>query len=337
MQDIDKFNLIKQNTAEIFTEDDLRKLIQEKQKPKAYWGIAPTGPMHMGYLASLTKIFDMEQAGVETKILVADIHAALDDLKTPWEEVEKRRNYYKLCIEHAFPWKKKPKIVFGSEFQLEKDYQTDLLKLSTLTTINRAKRAASTVVRLKTPKVSEVIYPLMQTLDEEYLGVDIQIAGEDHRQLLSFAREYLPKIGYKPRVEIMTPLVMGLKGPGVKMSASVPETTIRIYDSEKTIKDKIKKAYCPEGIVKDNPVLQLCKFIVFPLKNKMKIKRDEKFGGDVDFEFYNSLEHEFKSKEIHPLDLKNALTENLIDIFANARSCFEKNTDMLKELGKEYL
>lgn len=337
MQDIDKFNLIKQNTAEILTEEDLRELIKTKRNPKAYWGIAPTGPMHMGYLASLTKIFDMERAGVETKIMVADIHAALDDLKTPWEEVERRRNYYKLCIEHAFPWEKKPKIVFGSEFQFDRKYQADLLKLSTLTTINRAKRAASTVVRLKTPKVSEVIYPLMQALDEEYLGVDIQIAGEDHRQLLTFAREYLPKIGYKSRVEVMTPLVIGLKGPGVKMSASIPETTLKIYDSEKTIEDKIKKAYCPEGVVTDNPVLQLCKFIVFPLKDRMKIERDDKFGGDVEFEFYESLEHAFKSKEIHPLDLKNALTGNLIDLFSNARKCFEKNKEMLKELGKEYL
>ncbi len=337
MKDIDKFNLVKQNTVEIFTEDDLRELIKNKKNPKAYWGVAPTGPIHIGYLASLTKIFDLEKAGIQTKIMVADVHAAMDDLKSPWEEIEKRRKYYKLCIENAFNWKKKPKIIFGSDFQFNKKYYSDLLKLSTMTTINRAKRAASTVVRMKSPKVSEVIYPLMQTLDEEHLDVDMQIAGEDHRQLLAFAREYLPKLGYKSRVEVMTPLVMGLKGPGVKMSASIPETSLKVYESEESIKEKIKKAYCPEGIVKDNPILQLCKYVVFPIKDKIKIERDEKYGGDLKFQFYNVLEHKFKEKEIHPLDLKNALTKNLIEIFSNSRKCFEKNKDILKELGDEFL
>lgn len=336
MKDIDRFEIIKKNTVEIFTEEDLKELLKNKKNPKAYWGVAPTGPMHIGYLASLSKIFDMEKAGVHTKIMVADIHSALDDLKTPWEEIEKRRNYYKLCIEHAFPWEKKPEIIFGSDFQFKRKYYADLLRLSTLTTINRAKRAASTVVRLKQPKVSEVIYPLMQTLDEEYLDVDIQIAGEDHRQLLAFAREYLPKIGYKSRVEIMTPLVVGLKGPGVKMSASMPETNIKLYESEESIKEKIKKAYCPEGVVKDNPVLQLCRYVVFPIKNNIQIERDKKFGGDMKFEFYRDLERNFKNKELHPLDLKNALTENLIDIFSNVRKCFEDNKETLKELGDEF-
>ena len=337
MELIDRFNLIKQNTVEILTDDELKKLLQSKKNPSAYWGIAPTGPVHMGYLATLGKIFDLNKAGVNTKIMIADIHAALDDLKTPWEDIQKRREYVKKCIELAIPWKEKPKFVFGSDFELTRSYQSDTLKISSFATVKRATRAASEVTRMKNPKVSELIYPIMQALDEEYLGVDIQLGGIDQRHIFAFAREYLPKIGYSSRVEIMMPLMVSLKGPGVKMSASIPETSIKVHDSEKAIQDKIIKAYCPAGEVKDNPVLQLYKFVVFPLKGKVEIKRDKKFGGDRIFEFYSDLEKSFVEKELHPLDLKAALTNELIGIFSKVRKYFEDNKDELKELGNNFL
>lgn len=337
MRLIDKFNIIKQNTAEILTEDELMELIKNKKEPTSYWGIAPTGPVHIGYLTSLIKIFDFSKAGIKTKILIADIHAALDDLKTPWEEIEKRREYCKKCLELSIPWEVKPKFVYGSDFQLERKYLADVLKLATLTTIKRAIRAASEVTRMKNPKVSEVIYPIMQALDEEYLDVDIQLGGLDQRHIFAYAREYLPKIGYRKRIEVMMPLVTGLKGPGIKMSASVPESTIKVYDSEQSIKEKIKKAYCPLGVVKNNPILQICKFVVFPIKGKMEIDREKKFGGKIKFEFYEDLERSFKEKELHPYDLKNSLSLELIDIFSKVRKYFERNIDILRDLGEEFL
>lgn len=169
----------------------------------------------------------------------------------------------------------------------------------------------------------------MQSLDEEYLGVDIQLGGIDQRHIFAYAREYLPLIGYKSRIEVMTPLVVSLKGPGVKMSASIPESRILVHDSEEVIRRNIKNAYCQMGIVKDNPILQLTKFIVFGIKNKFKIERDKKFGGDISFDNYVDLEKNFIRNEVHPFDLKNALSEELITIFKKVRVYFEKNKDLI--------
>ena len=82
-----------------------------------------------------------------------------------------------------------------------------LYPMSTIATVDRATRAASEVTRMKNPKVSELIYPIMQALDEEYLDVDIQLGGIDQRHIFAFAREYMPAIGYRSRIEVMTPLV----------------------------------------------------------------------------------------------------------------------------------
>jgi tyrosyl-tRNA synthetase len=324
-----KIELIKRNTQEILIESELKEVFQEKKQLSAYYGTAPTGLYHMGYLVPLSKLFDFDKVGIKNKVLIANIHAALDDLKTPWEKIDFVGNYYQKCIELSFPWDKKPEFVRGSSFQLTKGYQLDVLKLSTLSTVARTTRAASEVTRMKNPKVSELIYPIMQSLDEEYLKVDIQLGGIDQRHILSYAREYLPLIGYKKRIEIMTPLIASLKGPGAKMSASIPESRVLVHDSEEIIKRNINNAYCPAGIKEDNPILQLTKFIVFGVKNKFKIERDKEFGGDVIFNNYENLEKEFINKKIHPSDLKNALSNELIEIFKKIRDYFEKNQDLI--------
>lgn len=332
-----RLQLVTRNTAEVLTLEDLRKLLQEKRSPSAYLGIATTGPFHMGYLIPLGKLFDFSRAGIKNKILLADVHAALDDLKCSWEELENRAEYYKKCIELVFPWEETPVFVQGSSYQLKKEYQLDVLKLSTMSTISRTTRAASEVTRMKNPKVSELIYPIMQALDEEYLGIDIQLGGHDQRHIMAYAREYLPHLGYKSRVEVMTPLVVSLKGPGVKMSASIPESSIKVYESEKSIHEKLRNAYCPLGIVQDNPVLQLAKYIVFPVHGKLKIERDKKFGSDFVYNEYSELEKDFVAKSLHPLDLKAAIGKELTETFVKVRKYFEKNPDALQSMGQTFL
>ena len=333
----EKIELIKKNTEEIITLKELEELLSSNKKISAYNGAATTGPYHIGYMIPLSKMFDFNKAGITTKILLANIHAALDDLKAPWDEIDKRAEYYSKCIEMSLPWEKKPEIVKGSDFQLKKEYQIDVLKAATISTVGRATRAASEVTRMKNPKVSELIYPIMQALDEQYLDVDIQLGGTDQRHIMAFARETLPALGYKQRIEIMTPLVASLKGPGTKMSSSDPKSHIKVYDSEKQIEEKMKNAYCPVGELENNPVTQICQFIVFPLKEKINIERPEKFGGDVSFASYEDLAKAFTAKQIHPNDLKPAVAKELKDIFKKPRDYFDENQDLLKDLGKEFI
>ncbi len=337
MKSSERYKLIKRNTLEILTEDELKVLLAEKKDLSAYYGTATTGPVHIGYFIPLSKVFDFTKAKVRTTILIADIHGAMDDLKTKWEELDLKAKYYEKCIELAFPWTDKPKFVLGSTYQLDRDYVLDMLKVSTIATARRAKRAASEVTRMKNPKVSELIYPIMQALDEQYLGVDIQLGGIDQRHIMAFARELLPELGYKKRVEIMTPLVASLQGPGTKMSASEPMTHIKVYDSEESIRTKVKKAYCPEGVIEDNPILQIAQFLIFPINNKMRIEREGKYGDSIEFNSYKELETAFVNKELHPMDLKESMIEYLIEVFRNVRNYFASNQDLLRELGEVYL
>jgi tyrosyl-tRNA synthetase len=54
------------------------------------------------------------------------------------------------------------------------------------------------------------------------------------------------------------------------------------------------------------------------------IKREKKYGGDLKFKNYEDLEKKFKSKEIHPKDLKNSVSDYLIEVLVPIRKYFKK-------------
>lgn len=331
----ERFQLIKRNTEEIISEDELKKLLKEKKKPVIYWGTAPTGKPHIGYLLPALKIADFLKAGFHVKILLADLHAALDNV--PWNILEKRYDYYKkiipLLIKSIAGDDKELEIVRGSEMELKPEYMYDVLKMSSNVSVHDATKAASDVVKVTdNPKLSGIIYPLMQAVDEQYLEVDCQLGGTDQRKIMVLARENLPKIGYNRRIEIMNPLIPGLIGK--KMSSSDEKTKIDLLDDEDVIKKKVNSADCVEGNP-DNGVMAFLKYVIMTIKHDKKekfvVKRDKNFGGDVSYNNYEEVEKDFVEKKLHPMDLKNAVAEEIIKILKP----IQKEKNILEKLGKD--
>lgn len=327
----ERLDLITRNLQEVIGEDELKGLLKSKKEISVYWGTMPTGSISIAYFFPMLKIADFLKAGLRVKILLADLHAALDGV--PWNLVEKRYNYYEKAIATIFKTigvdTKKFEFVKGSDFQLAPEYMNDVLKLSVLSSVNDATRAASEAVKTaKTGnvKVSGLIYPLMQALDEEYLKVNIQFAGVDQRKIQVFAREFLPKIGYNQRIELMSPMIRGLVGK--QMSSSIEATKIDLLDDEKKVIVKIKNAECAAGN-SDNGIMALLQYLIFGVKNNFIVERDEKYGGNLVYESYEKVESDFKSKKLHPLDLKNAVAKEINILLENFRK-----DKKLKELHK---
>jgi len=333
----EKFDLIMRNTQEVITVPELKKLLETKEKPAVYIGTAVTGRPHVGYFVWGIKLGDFLKAGFKVKVLLADLHGALDN--TPWPLLEKRYEYYSLVIRGMLKGigadLSNFEIVKGSDFQLKKEYVLDLLKLSTFTSINDAKRAASDVVKFgDNPKLSGLIYPLMQALDEVYLNVDVQYGGLDQRKILVFARENLPMVGHKPRVEFMTPLIPSLTASG-KMSSSDPNSKIDLIDGVEEIKKKLNKAFCPEKETTENGVLAFMKYVVMVRKQDTKkefvVERPAKFGGNVSYKSYEELEKDYSEGKLHPMDLKTALAKEIDSMLEPIRKEFKGKEKLIQE------
>jgi tyrosyl-tRNA synthetase len=306
---MDPYELVTRNTVEVVTDEELRALIDRPVK-RVYTGYEPSGEIHLGHMVTVNKLMDLQQAGFEVTVLIADLHAFLNR-KGTMEEIRETAEYNRRCFEGL--GLVGANYVLGSDVQLTPEYELAVLTLSQAITLNRAKRSMDEVGRqMENPTVSQMVYPIMQMVDIMTLKVDAAVGGIDQRKIHMLAREHLPSIGYPAPVCIHTPIINGLDGK--KMSSSAGNV-ISVADSEEGIRQKMKKAFCPPE-VENNPVLQILQYHVFPRAGAVTIRRPAKFGGDREFAVYEDLERAYAAGEVHPMDLKAATADHLIDILA---------------------
>jgi tyrosyl-tRNA synthetase len=304
MLENEKYDLIVKNLQEVEGQDQLKKILSERDL-KIYWGTATTGKPHIAYFVPLLKIRDFLNAGCEITILLADIHAFLDNLKAPIEKINARVVYYENVIKEILNVLKvdigKLKFIKGSDFQKSAEYTFDLYKMSSFTTVHDTIKAGAQVVKqAESPLLSSLIYPNMQSLDEEYLKVDAQFGGVDQRKIFMHANKYLPKLGYKRRIHLMNPMMPGLGCE--KMSSSDELSKIDLLDTEKTITKKINKCFCEEGNI-NTGVLTMFKYIIFPVLPEEIVVNNKTYPS------YEDLEADFAEKKIHPGDLKQSASK----------------------------
>ena len=80
-------SLATRNTVEIVTGEDLSALLAQSHKT-VYAGYEPSGEIHLGHLVTINKLVDLQAAGFEVIVLLADLHAFLNRKGT----MEKVRN-----------------------------------------------------------------------------------------------------------------------------------------------------------------------------------------------------------------------------------------------------
>ena len=315
-----KIDMIESGTLEIITHDELKEKLQ-KDSPVAYIGYEPSGKVHLGHAITVKKMIDLQKAGFKIKILLADLHAYLNE-KGTLEEIKEISDYMKKCF-LALGLSEETEFILGSSFQTSEDYTYKIYELALSTTLARAKRSMAQITRHETDhRVAEVIYPLMQVIDMLFLDTDVAVGGMEQRKIHMLARENLPKVGSPAPAIIHTPLLHGTDG-SEKMSSS-KENFIAIDDSPEDIKKKIKNSFCLAGETEGNPVIEIAKHFIYDNQDIILIKRPPKFGGNLELT-YEELLRAYTDGKLHPLDLKNAVAENLIKIFEPVREYLKKN------------
>jgi tyrosyl-tRNA synthetase len=327
--------LVLRNTEEIIKEEELEETLREKDEPRAYIGNETSGPVHLGHWIQIRKMKDLQTAGFQPVVLFADLHTFLNK-KGSGEWIQKMVDYWQATFEACGL---DAEYVKGREFQEDTEYFHDLLTMTQETTMNRGERAMGEVAsEQESIYTSQILYPLMQALDIVHLDLDLAVAGIDQRKIHMLAREKLPKLGYEKPTCLHWPLLSSLAGDGDKMSSSKKNTMFPLHASPERIEETIEDAYCPQGEVKGNPVLEIAKLFIFGADKELHIKRKDKYGGELYYETYEEMTDDFEEGELHPLDLKNAVAKEVVETFDPVRECFKENPELLEpleEIGHE--
>lgn len=311
--------------------------------------------MHLGMgLICGGKIKDLIEAGFNFTVFLADWHSWINNkLGGEMKNIKLVGEYFKQCFTALGVNPHKARYLWASDIANSDSYWEKVIRVAKNATFNRIKRALPIMGRSTNSgdvETAALIYPCMQVADIFHLEVDVACAGIDQRKAHMLAREVSAKLDEKKPVSLHTHLLMGLEGLSAKtresydedeklnlqisakMSKSKPSKCIFIHDSPEEIREKIKAAYCPHKIVKDNPIMDIIEYVVFSAKGELNIERPSKYGGDLSFKNISELKETYSKGLIHPLDLKVNVAEAIIDILSGVRDYFKHDGKILREV-----
>ncbi|KAL2178306.1 uncharacterized protein P884DRAFT_329011 [Thermothelomyces heterothallicus CBS 202.75] len=339
-----RLSLIKENLAEVLNEEIIKKILDEGQHPKIYWGTATTGRPHCGYFVPAIKIAQFLAAGCDVTILLADIHGFLDNLKAPLELVMHRAEFYRHVITAMLKAvgvsTEKLRVVLGSSYQKSPEYVMDVYKMASIISEHDAKKAGAEVVKqTDNAPLSGLLYPILQVLDEQYLDCDAQFGGMDQRKLFTAAKEWLPKLGYRERAHLLNPMVPGLHGG--KMSSSDPDSKIDLLDPPETVAKKIKKAHAAPQVVEDNGLIAFIEFVLLPAarlrgNGEFRVERERDGLEPLVYTDIEKLREDYKNDVLTPQLLKPAIAKDLNSLLAPIQEAFQASKEWQEIAEKAY-
>lgn len=330
-------NRLIRNTAEAITEDELKARISDTNLTH-YIGFEISGHVHLGTgIMSALVIKDLTELGVKCTIWLADWHSAINEKLDGKAETAANigQGYFTEAMKASYA------AVGGNPDDLEfrlasKWYQKDfpkywelLVNIGKHTTLARMLRSIDIAGKQagESADYARTLYPAMQAADIFYQNIDIVHAGMDQRKIHVIVRDVAEQVAPdKPKpIVIHHPILQSLNGKNKedKMSKSDPDSAIFIHDEPDVITRKIKKAFAPEKEIEHNPVLNWTRYLLFWNRTEpFVIERKPEHGGNMQFSTYEELEVAYASGDLHPMDLKSAVAQGLIDLLAPVREHF---------------
>lgn len=348
-------------TEEVVTNEELVNLFSTNSHPKHYIGLEISGFLHLGSLILTSfKINDFIKAGVKCIVFLADWHTFINDkLGGNLETIRNVSEYYADAFRFLCPG---VEILQGSKlYESRKEYWTELIQFAKHISLPRVMRTLTIMGRSEKDKLdlAQMFYAPMQAVDIHAMDLDIMHSGMDQRKIHMLVREIFPKMGWKVPVAVHHHLLPGLSEPKSgteiservvavvknektgetsriesKMSKSKPSAGIFIHDSDEDIHSKIKRAWCPEGQVENNPILAISRHIIFHDFKKVLVERPQKYSGNITYTNYLNLESDFAHKKLHPTDLKKTVETYLIKIIKPIREHVVLKDDLLEVLKR---
>lgn len=318
---------------ECIQEAELLELLKRKEHPICYDGFEPSGRMHIAQCILKTiNVNKLTECGCIFVFYVADWFALLNNkMGGDLEKIKIVGEYFVQIWKAAGMDMTNVRFVWASDFingEDSNEYWLRVFDISRKFNITRIKRCCQIMGRQESDEqpCASVFYPCMQCADIFQLKADICQLGMDQRKVNMLAREYCDIAGIKQKPVILShKMLPGLLEGQEKMSKSDTSSAIFVEDTPEAVVKKIKKAFCPPGVIEGNPCVEYINALVFPKFGHFHVSRKEEYGGDITFATKEDFHKAYLSGDLHPGDLKKGLSDALNLMLQPIRDHF--NTD----------
>ncbi len=195
--------------------------LQSGKKLTIYYGIDPTGQLHIGHGVQFNKLRQFQELGHKVILLIGDFTAMIGDPTdksatrkslTREQVLENAKDYESIISKILDP--ALTEFRFNSEWHSKMTFE-DVLKLSSEFTVQQFLERDMFDKRMKEGKpihLHEFLYPLMQGYDSVALDTDVEIGGNDQMFNMLAGRTLLKSLKNKEKFVITTKLLVDPTG-----------------------------------------------------------------------------------------------------------------------------
>lgn len=294
----EQFEIIKENVAEIISENELmqklKRSVVQKTPLCCKLGLDPSAPdLHLGHAVVLHKIRTFQELGHKAAIVLGDFTGRIGDPTgrsetrrqlTEEEVMINARTYQEQLFKVLDP--EKTEISFNSRW-LGQLTMIEVIRITSTCTVARMLEREDFAVRYRENQsigIHEFLYPLLQGYDSVALNADIEFGATEQKFNLLMGRHLQREYGQEPQVALTMPILTGIDGLQ-KMSKSlgnyigVDEDRGEMYGKIMSISDDLMPEYYHLVSTLNNKqvdriIEDMDRGILHPRDAKMRLARD---------------------------------------------------------------
>jgi tyrosyl-tRNA synthetase len=264
------------------------------------WGVQPRNIPSLEFLIPILQIIKFIKNGFRITILLADVHELLDSPHLTMDIITHRNKAYVLLISllvELFDINSNYiTCVYGSTFQTSSNYTMDIYKISSMTTIQETYNAkelnndlseSSKNIKTCDKKMTTMLYPILQALDEKYTNCDIFYGSITQKNMCEYSSNLMKKFNNNKNIVYL-------------LQDLTKKINISFFDPLDTIENKLND-------FTEDELIYLNKNILFPLlkyKNDIPKINDINDVNDVNINNYDEFLLYCKNNDISIDEIK---------------------------------
>jgi tyrosyl-tRNA synthetase len=260
MQPDEALSLLKQGSAQIISEAELRQKLALGRPLRVKLGVDPTSPdLHLGHALILRKLRQFQDLGHQAVLIIGDFTSMIGDPsgrsatrpQLSREEVLTNAETYR---EQAFKVldPARTRLVSNGEWFEPMQFE-QVIRLNSMVTLQQMLQREdfrNRIDRQQPIHAHEIQYPIMQGWDSVMVQADVELGGTDQLFNILVGRDLQKQSDQPQQVVLVLPILEGLDG-SKKMSKSLGnyvglnESASEIFGKLMSISDELMARYYP--------------------------------------------------------------------------------------------
>jgi tyrosyl-tRNA synthetase len=258
MQPDEALALLKQGSAQIINESDLRDKLALGRPLRVKLGVDPTtSDIHLGHTIVLRKLRQFQDLGHQAILIIGDFTGMIGD--PSGRSVTRPHLTHQEVITNAATYREqafkildqeRTEIVCNGDWFRVMSFE-DVIRLNSRVTLQQMLQREDFKTRIEQQhpiRAHEVQYPIMQGWDSVMVKADVELGGTDQLFNILIGRDFQREEGMPQQVVFLLPILEGLDG-SKKMSKSlgnyvgVTEPASEMFGKLMSISDELMARY----------------------------------------------------------------------------------------------